>query len=400
MLRTLLVSLLAVGALTAATPRAADLVLGELPFEIASNKPFVQVSINGAPKQWFILDTGCAGTSVIAKEYAERAGLQGQDETQTHLGAGEGVRVGVATVRDVTLDVGGVAMKSPELRIFSLAHVAPFEGRRVDGLIGQDFLERHVVEIDYQRRRIRILDPARFVPSGGGIAIPITVEGGHPVAEGAITVREGPPIPGRFLIDTGVRATIILFRPFSVAHRLLDAPGNLQRATIGGGAGGETRGDIGRLATLRIGPAEFQDPIAIFSRDTVGVFATGELDGIIGGELLRRSKVTFDYPHSRILLEPYAGSAQAFEYDMSGLFLVAHGGAFQRVVVQSVTHGTPAAKAGLEPGDQIVAIDGRRSPNLTLEDARRILRAPGTRRLEIQRNQRRIQVTLVTRRLV
>lgn len=400
MLRICLSSLACVGGLAAAAHGAVGALVGELPFEIASNKPFVQVSINGSAKQWFILDTGCAGTSVIAREYAQRAGLRGEDERQTHLGAGEGVQVAVARVRDVTLEMGGARMKSPELRIFPLAHVAPFEGRRVDGLIGQDFLDRHVVEIDYERGRIRVLDPERFVPAVGSISIPISLDRGHPVAEGAITVRGGESIPGRFIIDTGVRATIILFRPFAVAHRLLDAPGNLLKATIGGGAGGETRGDIGRLATLRIGSSSVQDPIAIFSRDTVGVFASSELDGIIGGELLRRSKVTFDYPHSRIILEPYARSTSAFEYDMSGLFLVADGDAFQRVKVLSATQGTPAAKAGLRRDDEILSIDGRRSPGLTLEDARRILRKPGTRRLEVLRDGRRLQVTLVTRRLV
>jgi predicted aspartyl protease len=391
-------SLLVVASLSAA-PETAGQVRGELPFEIASNKPYVQVSINGSAKQWFILDSGCSGTSVIAKECAERAGLHGGGETETHLGAGAGVRVGVAAVHDVTLEVGGATMASPELRIFPLAHVSPFEGRRVDGLLGQDFLERHVVEIDYARGRIRILDPTGFAPPAAGASIPIRLQDGLAVAEGAVTVRGGDSIPCRLVIDTGVRATLILYRPFAVAHRLLDAPGNLLGATVGGGAGGETRGDIGRLAMLRIGPSRFEKPVAIFSRDTVGVFASSDPDGIIGGELLRRAKVTFDYPHGRIILEPYA-SPPAFEYDMSGLFLVAGGDAFQHILVRSATRGTPAAAVGLEPDDEIVAIDGRRSPSLTLEEARRIFRAPGTRRLEVRRGERHWQVTLVTRRLV
>jgi hypothetical protein len=399
MLRMTSCALLVVAGLAASPPGGVGRIVGELPFEIASNKPFVQVSINGSPKQWFILDSGCSGTSVIAKECAVRTGLQGEGETKEHIGAGAGVSVGVAAVHGVTLEVGGAAMTSPELRIFPLAHVAPFEGRRVDGLLGQDFLERHVVEIDYARGRIRILDSTRFVPPAGGAAIPITLENGLAVAEGAITIRGGDSIPGRFVIDTGVRATLILYRPYAVAHRLLDAPGNLLGATVGGGAGGETRGDIGRLAMLRLGPARFREPVAIFSRDTVGVFAGDDPDGIIGGELLRRSRVTFDYPHRRIILEPYA-APPAFEYDMSGLFLVADGEAFQRILVRSATKGTPAADAGLQRDDEIVALDGRRSPALKLEEARRALRTPGTHRLELLRGGRRWQVTLATRRLV
>ena len=35
----------------------------EIPFEISSNKPFVQVSVYGSKPLWFVLDTGCAETS-------------------------------------------------------------------------------------------------------------------------------------------------------------------------------------------------------------------------------------------------------------------------------------------------------------------------------------------------
>jgi len=389
---------LLIGAALAAAPRIGDGGT-EIPFEIASNKPLVQVSINGSPGHWFILDSGCAGPSVISKECAERIGLRGDEQEEKHVGAGGGVQVDVATLPDVSLEVGGTALPPRELLIFPLAHVARVEGRRVDGLLGRDFLEENVVEIDYARGRIRIRDPEGFVPAPSGISIPITLEGGLAVAWGAITLPGGDGIPCRLVIDTGVRATVILYRPFAVEHGLLDRPGTLRSATIGGGAGGETRGDVGRIEKLRLGSFVTRDPVAIYSRDTVGVFAGSDQDGIVGGELLRRAKVTFDYPHRRIVLEPYAQPG-ALEYDMSGLFLVAEGERFERIVIQSVTRGTPAAAAALRRGDEITAIDGRRSPDLTLEEARRIFRAPGPRRIEALRGGRRLRVTLVARRLV
>jgi Aspartyl protease/PDZ domain len=371
----------------------------EIPFEIASNKPFVQVTVNGSKPLWFILDSGCAGTSVIAKESAEGIGLQGNDEQKTQLGAGEGVQVGVSSIRDVTLGVGGASMELAEARIFPLGHVSKFEGRTVDGLLGEDFFRRFVVEIDYTRERIRLIDPASFEPPAKGIAIPIDTQEGLPVAPSAITVR-GETIRGRFVIDTGVRATLILFQPFSTTHRLHDATGSLINAIVGGGAGGETRGDIARIEAISIGASEFEKPVVIFSRDTVGVLASSDLDGIVGGELLRRAKVTWDYPHGRMILEPHASSASAFEYDMSGLFLVADSEQFDNVRILSVTKGTPAHAAGLKTGDEIVAIDNRRTPSLSLEEARRIFRSAGSRRLELRRDGRPVQVTLVTRRLV
>ena len=370
------------------------------PFEIASNKPFVQVTVNGSAPQWFILDSGCAEGSVIAKECADRLGLERRDETQQHLGAGAGVAVGVATTSGVTLSVAGDTLRAPEFRVFTLAHVAPYEGRRVDGLLGDDFLSRHVVEIDYAHRGFRLIDPGHYAPDPRAVVVPITFDHGLAVASGAITTPDGAALDCRLVIDTGVRATVILFHPFVVERRLLASQPTLLAGTIGGGAGGETIGDIGRLASLRIGGMSFDRPTAIFSRDTVGVFAGHDQDGIIGGELLRRCKVTFDYPHRRLILEPYAARPAAFEYDMSGLFLVARGDDFQELVIQSVAAGTPAADAGLKRGDRIVAIDGRGGAALALERVRELFRKPGVHQVDVARGGERLSVRLTTRRLV
>ena len=48
-------------------------------------------------------------------------------------------------------------------------------------------------------------------------------------------------------------------------------------------------------------------------------------DGIIGTEILRRYKVIWDYPHSRVVLEPNNRVSEPYEYNMSGLSLVADG---------------------------------------------------------------------------
>jgi hypothetical protein len=358
------------------------------------------VTVNGSSPQWFILDTGCSGGSVIAAECADRLRLRRGGEAREHVGAGTGVSVGVAGTPDVTLGIAGVTMHADSLSVFSLAHVAPFEGRRVDGLLGEDFLQRHVVEIDYRRQRVRFLDPDTFVPAPRGIVVPITIEYGLAVARATMVPRGGQAIPCRLVIDTGVRATVIFYRPFSLAHQLLGLPGNLQNATTGGGVGGDTRGDVGRLERLDIGAFAFASPTALFARDTVGVFAGLYPDGIVGGELLRRARVTFDYPHRRLILEPDTDTPSPFEYDMSGVFLIADGSDFRRLVVRSVTAGTPAAECGLEPGDEIIAIEDRRAPELTLESARAMFRREGRYRLELRRHGEPLQVTLATRRLV
>ena len=371
----------------------------ECPIEIASNKPWVQVVINNSVPQWFILDSGASGGTILAKEAADRLGLKRGSEIGTHIGAGAGVDVGVATLSNVTIGVAGDAMVIPEMRVFSFAHVSPYEGRRLDGLLGEDFLWRNVVEIDYAKRRLRIIDPAKYTPSPAATIVPITLVHGLAMADAAITRPGEPTISCRFVIDTGVRTTLVLYHPFVMEHRFLETSEPTITATIGGGVGGETKGDLGRLDSLRIGTLSFAKTPVIYSRDTVGVFAGDDADGIVGGEILRRCKTTFDYAHSRLILEPYS-DAKPLEYDMSGLFLVGQGADYARVTVLSVAARTPAAEAGLMKGDEIMAIDGRPASQVGVEGARQLFRTPATYRLEVKRGDTKLNVEMKARRLI
>ena len=375
-------------------------VATEFPFEFASNKPFVSVTVDGSGPLWFILDTGNNGNSMLSRECADRLKLDRTADEKARVGAGSGADVRISRLnRSIRIATLGETLVVDEPMTLSLGHIARLEGRRVDGLIGHDFLAKHVVEIDYATSRIRIHDPARYEPPAGATSVPLMLDTGWPIVRGTITPRGGRPIPCDLIIDTGVRGVVTMFRPFSEKHGLYDADGNIRDAVVGGGVGGVSRGDVARVDALALGARVFEKPVAVFSRDTEGIFAADGPDGIVGGEVLKRHRVTFDYPHQRMILEPYPAK-QGFEYDMSGLFLAAEDPDFAAIRILSVNPKTPAAEAGLKSGDEIVSIDGRRTPALTLDQARGLLRAPGTRRLAIRRDGKDLSIRLAARRLV
>jgi hypothetical protein len=371
------------------------------PFEITSNKPFVHVSVNGSAPQWFVLDSGNSGNSMIARECGDRLHLEHDAERTQQVGAGSGAEVRLATARKaVTLQALGETLSVAQPLLMTLEHVSRNEGRRVDGLLGSDFLARHVVEIDYARSTIVLHDPNGFEPPAGAEVIPLDLSTGWPVVQGGITLPDGSTLPCRLIIDTGVRFPLALFRPFSARHSLHESAPGLDDVIVGVGAGGASRGDVARLAALSLGPVSFAKPIAVFSRDTTGVFAQDGPDGIVGGELLRRKRVTFDYPHARMILQAYATEPAPFEHDMSGLYLGVDAPAYTTLRIVAVSSKTPAAEAGLRTGDEILSMDGKRTPALTLDGARALLRVPGTRRLEIRRGEQVLKVQLAVRRLV
>lgn len=371
------------------------------PFEITSNKPFVHVSVDGSGPQWFILDSGNSGNSIIARECGDRLQLEHGAEVRQEVGGGSGADVRLATGRrPVTLRALGETLSVAEPLLMTLAHVGRNEGRRVDGLLGRDFLARHVVEIDYQHSTITLHDPEGFHPPAEAAVVPLDLSTGWPIVQASMTPPGGAGIPCRLIIDTGVRFPIALFRPFSERHGLHESVSGLDDVIVGVGAGGASRGDVGRLDALSLGPVSFAKPVAVFSRDTTGVFALDDPDGIVGGELLRRCRVTFDYPHARMILQPYSPSPPPFEHDMSGLYLGVDPPEYTKLRIVAVNSKTPAAESGLLVGDEIVSIDGKRAPSLTLDGARALLRVPGKRKLEIRRGEQRVTVQLAARRLV
>jgi hypothetical protein len=258
-----------------------------------------------------------------------------------------------------------------------------------------------VVELDYARHTIRSYDPQNYRYAGRSTPIPITFDRGLAVAEAQMTAPGRAPLHCRVVIDTGVRTTVVWYHPFVLERDLLATQPRTIVGTIGGGAGGETRGDVGRIESLRIGPITLRAPTVVFSRDTSGVFAGRDEAGIVGGEILRRCKVTFDYPHSRLMFEPYERTLSGFDYDMSGMFLVAPGPDYTRMTVQSVAEGTPASEAGIRRDDEIVAVDGRATAAMKLDELREVFLRPGvTHQLDLRRGADSLRVTLTTRRLV
>jgi hypothetical protein len=371
-----------------------------IPFELNSNKVYLRVALDvKETPYWFILDSGCPITSIdldlARKLELPISGLRNIDGAGT--GASEVGHTKVSAVR-----VGGVTFKpEPAWALKVHAVVSPYEGRAIDGLIGGDFFERHVVEIDYARSQLRVWPAAGFEYKGAGTVLALQRLGGHVAVEAEAQLPNGQKAPGLFVVDTGLRMGVAFNAPFVARHKLIEQTGAKLQATVGGGIGGEVVHHVGRLQALRLGNLTVDAPVVTFSQERTGALASDEYAGIIGADILRRYRVTFDYSRNRLILEPHPDAPKSYEFDMSGLFLIAEGDGFRTLKVRSVIAGSPAAQAGVQPGDILTAVDGVSGDRLTLEKARRSFLQEGTtHKLLFQRDGQPREVTLVLKRLV
>jgi hypothetical protein len=362
-----------------------------IPFETAQNHIFVRVRVDGSEPLWFLLDSG-AETSVVNMDRAKALGLKMQSGLQAR-GYGEGT-LEAALVQNVTFELPGVRVPTKAVVAIPLTALEPFEGRRIDGILGYDVIGGFVLEIDYARRTIDLLDPRDYTYDGKGAKVPFEFHGNVPMVRAAIRDGARGRLEGRFTVDTGARQALSLHRPF-VASSWLDALAEKAIAAPHGvGVGGETKTKVGRVDALELGPFTIERPVAGFEYDAKGAGANADVAGNIGGEVLRRFTVTFDYSRRVMYLEPNAAFTEPFEYDMLGAQLTADEGGF---AIRRVIDGSAAAAAGLRAGDRLVGVDGRPASALTLDDVRRHFRADGRMvELTLLRNgaEKKIRVTL------
>jgi hypothetical protein len=366
----------------------------DIPFELHTNHIYLKVRVNGSDPLWFILDTGANASAVVA-ETAPRLGLHAEPRDSVG-GAGEN-KAPRSWIEDVSLSLPGLEVTALKVLSFPLKAIEPFFGQTVDGLLGCDFFERFAVEIDYSARKIHVHDARHFEYRGPGKRIPIDIHDCHPYVEARIDEK----LSGTFMVDTGVRAALMLNRPFCEKNTLPRPDRKALMAPIGFGVGGPTHQLMGRIDSLAVGPFTLPGVVTSFSKDRAGILTSSRFDGILGGEFLRRFRVIFDYSRGEMILEPTPALNEAMEYDMSGLFLTARDPGFRTYIVENVLNGSPADRAGLMKGDVLMTIDGKATRDYGFDEIQSLLkRHDVVCRLTVRREGQTVATRIIMRRMI
>jgi hypothetical protein len=368
-----------------------------IPFELNSNKIYLSVKLADGKPRWFILDSGCPVTAVDTAVAAELK-LPLRNERQVG-----GVGEARTTLADATIDkltLPGLTLQPGDGWAIGVNDpVSPFEGRRIDGLLGLDFLERFVVRIDYPKRALDVLSPKGYAPPKGAVVVPLDKVGAHYAAKGTLRLTGGKEVEGTFMFDIGVRLPLLLNTPFVDKHELVTATGAGPLRTVGGGLGGEAKAHIGRVESLTVGKLTVDAPLVALSRAKRGAQGDDATQGILGAEVFRRYRLTLDLPNQRAVFEETADTKTPYEFDASGLFLTAAGDDLRTPTVRSVVADSPAAAAGVQVGDVIVQVDGKAADKLTLDEVRAGLREHGaTRVLTLKRGGKELTARVALKR--
>jgi S1-C subfamily serine protease len=133
----------------------------------------------------------------------------------------------------------------------------------------------------------------------------------------------------------------------------------------------EIRGTSGIATATQTEVALLRNPLARQLEELAGE----PVHGLLGYSFLERFKVGCDYPHRVLWLDPVTGFREPHPFEHSHVGVqVERDDEGARVV--AVIEGSPAARAGIVPGDWILTVDGKPMRDVPPTDIDRVLEGP------------------------
>lgn len=333
----------------------------------------IPVLVNGEAG-FALLDNG-AGSSQIDRSFAEEEGLISPGTRAFFNRAG-----GSPVRRRAVIRVGDTEEKMKagvmDLRPFSVT-----TGKRIIAIVGEEFFEDRIVEVDFSHQSVTFLDRDGFIPPP---ASPLELKSSDSAKARIQLGLEGETVEA--VLDLG--ASYALAVPRGPIARRWDDEGRPWTEQVSGSVrGDELQSMTNRLMTakhLSVGGLTLLDvPTDVLSQK----WLVAPSDAGVGVNLLSRFDLVFDIKGKRIWMTPNATAQEPFRYMVGGLSWDGLGTG--EAMIHTVYRNSPAEKAGLKAGDIVVRVDGERPTrenvtrfepgqvvSLELEDgSRRVLKA-------------------------
>jgi len=363
-----------------------------VPFQFKNNLILIPISINNQ-KFTFILDTGVSKTLLFNIKANDSVKLNNRKKIRIKgLGANEYYQAIKSTNNFIKIK----NIIHPKAEIYSITE-ANFDfsskiGIDIHGIIGADLLKNFIVEIDYAKKKIKFYKSKRIrlKRKKKWKEFPIKIINHKPY----ISLKMNNSIQN-LLIDTGSGDALWLFE-----DKNNKIPKKYFEDYLGNGLSGEIHGKKAKMKDFFIGDFHLKNVLVAYPDSTYIRYKKDNFirNGIIGGNILKRFKVILDYKDKRLLLKKNAKFNEPFWYNKTGIDLSYNGKILvkeQKInlensdsngnktidflniiqftfkdsyIISGVKKGSSGEKSGLQKGDILIAINGRKAFNYKLEE--------------------------------
>jgi len=368
-----------------------DLEKDKIPFKLINNLVVIPVEVNGT-SLIFLLDTGVSSTIMFS--VAEVDSLQLNNATSVKLkGLGEGGSIPALKSEKNTLKIGEAFDKDHTIYVIfdKSLNLSTRMGIPIHGIVGYEFFKSFVVETNYSSKKLSFYNPDTYQSKACKKCEHFDIIFQNKKAYIDIDVfASNFSKELTLLIDSGSSDAIWIFDDEDFIDNSLK---NSFDDFLGQGISGGIHGKRTKLTKMRLGTFELKNVKAAFpDKESIGnIKFFKEREGSLGGDILKRFNIIYNYPNKSISLKKNKNFKAPFHYNMSGLTLKHDGvvlvsdksfkhnnektdvsGATNislsevynfylapRYIVSEIREGSPAALADVFVGDEIISVNGK-----------------------------------------
>lgn len=296
-----------------------------VPIKVINNLIFMPIEVNGVELN-FLLDTGVEEIILFSLEDSSGVKFYNSEKINLRgLGSKESIE-GLKTTNNI-LEIPGLKAKNQLVYVIldESFNLSSQIGIPVNGIIGYQFFKDNLVSINYAKKKLVVsknnevnINKIRKKYN----EIPITVEKNKPYLVANILMDKELSV--KLLIDNGNSDSVWLFQNLSDDVKV---PLKNFDDFLGKGFSGDIEGKRARVSKFLFDKFSFDNPIVAFpdSASIKSVRMVQNRMGSIGGGILKRFLVVFDYKNEKMYLKKNSDFDEPFTYNKSGLELQHHG---------------------------------------------------------------------------
>ncbi len=386
-------------------------------FQLINNLIVIPMEVNGTPLS-FILDSGVS--KPILFNLTDQDSVQINNVSEINIkGLGDGEPISALSSKGNDVKLGYVRNNDQQLYVVldNEMNFSPSLGITVHGIIGYELFRDFVVDINYANNTIKLYDPKsyRYKKNNKYETLPLSIIRKKAYVDGELYLSNNESVPVKLLVDSGSSDAIWLFE-----NEDIDMPEKYYEDFLGKGLSGNIFGKRTMVKGIKIGSFVLKDAKAAFpnTKSFNDMKNLGDRNGSMGGEILKRFNIVFDYPNNKITLKKNNNFNIPFQYNMSGIELQHDGlryiaeriaddrgmvskdadtfGNVQllfenrtrlslvpEIIVSGIRAGSPAETAGLREGDVILAVNGKSVHRYKLQEIMHMLNEKEGKRVKV-----------------
>lgn len=372
-------------------------------FKLINNLIVIPVEVNNV-KLSFLLDTGVSRPilfnilnfneklEVNNKESIFLRGLGDGDTVEAIKSTNNVFKIG----NTINLNQDLYAINNPEIDFMARL------GLPIHGIIGYDFLNNFIVEINYSKKYLKVHNPKFYKKKKCKKCLEsdMVFHNNKPFINVQAVLSNNNLIDLKLLIDSGGSDALWLFEN---KDNNINIPLNNFDDFLGRGLSGNVYGKRAKINQLNIGEFKLTNVNTAFPDSLSIGFASRNTsrNGSLSGDVLKRFNIIFDYPNKKISFKKNRHFNDPFKYNKSGISIEHQGARLVKKVTKNFNFKTydsenqnstfstiesykyifvpaykivqirkdsPADKAGLLINDIVISVNRKPTHTLGLQD--------------------------------